>query len=52
MIYDSILSIGLIFILAGMCMADSKDLRPSFALIAIGGLILFVVEKAGNYYDK
>lgn len=52
MIYDSILSIGLILILVGMCMADNQDLRPSFALIVIGGLILIVIEKVGNYYDK
>lgn len=52
MIYDLVLSIGFIFILVGICMADSQDLRPSFALISIGGLILLVMEKVGNYYDK
>ena len=39
MIYDSILSIGLILILVGMCMADGEDLRMSITFMAIGCLL-------------
>ena len=50
MIYDSILSIGLILILVGMCMADGEDLRMSITFMAIGGAIVFLIGKIGDYY--
>lgn len=52
MIYDLILSIGFMLILAGICMADSQDLRPALIFLVFGGAIVFFVRKVWNYHDE